>query len=213
MENNCGIYCIKNNVTGMAYVGQTISFERRFCEHEKTLERGIHKNIHLQNSWNIHGKNSFSFCVLEVCRNDELNKKETFYIKELQTFHPKGYNLLIKDDKTIMSEYTRKRMSDIAIKRFSLPINHPMYGKKHSVKSIEKNRESNKNRQLKKEWVEKLRKNIPRGEKSPSAKLTSSDVLEIRDLLLVMKNAEIAEKYGVSPATIWKIRTRRSWQI
>lgn len=61
-----------------------------------------------------------------------------------------------------------------------------------------------------KDMVAKGRHVAPRGEKAPSAKLTASQVLEIR------KTTEpawvIAPQYGVSKSLIWAIRRGRVWK-
>jgi hypothetical protein len=51
-----------------------------------------------------------------------------------------------------------------------------------------------------------------RGEKSPSAKLTWDNVLEIRRVGKTRSLSESAKKYGVSVATIQSVRIGRSWK-
>ena len=51
-----GIYCIENLITGKVYIGQADHIKRRWQNHKRTLKNNKHKNIHLQNSWNKHGK-------------------------------------------------------------------------------------------------------------------------------------------------------------
>jgi hypothetical protein len=50
----------------------------------------------------------------------------------------------------------------------------------------------------------------PKGRKNPSAKLTESQVLEVRASNKTSR--AIAVKYGVHPATISSIRLRKSWK-
>jgi hypothetical protein len=48
--------------------------------------------------------------------------------------------------------------------------------------------------------------NPPKGEKHHSAKLTDTEIEEIRSLKGVLRNGELARKYSVSPALITKIQ-------
>ena len=205
------IYCIENTVTGMMYIGQTISLKKRFREHKNELKRNIHKNTHFQNSWNFHGIENFVFYPLEFCDREELNFKESFYINSLGTLHPNGYNLIDRGSSTTISDETRKKMSERALERFSVPSNHPFYGRKVTEESKKKNSESNKKRVYKDEWKKAVKENTPRGEECHSSKLSISDVKEIKEKIGELKDVELAKKYGVSVTCIWKIRTGRSW--
>lgn len=61
------------------------------------------------------------------------------------------------------------------------------------------------------DMVSKGRAHSPchQGESHPGAKLTESDVLQIRSSSATGR--ELAGKYGVSYTTIWDIKHRRSW--
>jgi hypothetical protein len=48
-----------------------------------------------------------------------------------------------------------------------------------------------------------------RGEQIGTSKLTASDVANIKSSAL--GNKKLAEKYGVKPTHIWRIRTGKSW--
>lgn len=59
----------------------------------------------------------------------------------------------------------------------------------------------------------KGRKNPQRGEESPCAKLTSKDVISIKQKRKAgMSTRKIAEDYGVSSSTISMITTGRNWR-
>ena len=89
-----GIYCIKNKKTEKEYVGQSIDIERRVKDHflksfypnDSSYEGAIHRSIRK------HGVENFEWRVLEECERTNLNKREKFYIEELGTMTPKGYN-------------------------------------------------------------------------------------------------------------------------
>lgn len=82
LKDKYGIYCIFNNITGDAYVGQTgQTFNKRFLHHRWKLRDGSHDNQHLQNAWNLYGEDNFSFIPLRVVDNHEkLDELEIKYI-------------------------------------------------------------------------------------------------------------------------------------
>jgi hypothetical protein len=57
------------------------------------------------------------------------------------------------------------------------------------------------------DMISKQRK--PRGESSPSAKLTEKDVIAIRESTGVQR--EIAERYGITQPAVSNIKARRAW--
>ena len=77
----CGIYKIENSVNNKIYIGSSIDINKRFYKHLWMLRKGIHDNIHLQNSFNQYGENSFNFSILEYCNISELVNRENFYIR------------------------------------------------------------------------------------------------------------------------------------
>ncbi len=51
-----------------------------------------------------------------------------------------------------------------------------------------------------------------KGERNPQAKLKESEVRQIKDLLPLFKNTELAKLYGVDARTISNIRIGRTWR-
>lgn len=60
----------------------------------------------------------------------------------------------------------------------------------------------------KKWWIDKYQ---IKGEKKYNAKLTTKQVLKIRELSKTMTNRQLAKKYGVDRSTICHIKFRRRW--
>ena len=52
-----------------------------------------------------------------------------------------------------------------------------------------------------------------RGEKNPQAKLTAQQVLDIFESLKTLSGAEVSSKFGVSEATVSRIRNGNHWAI
>ena len=61
INNNTGIYCIKNLENGKIYIGKSVNIKNRWISHRNTLKNNKHDNSYLQNSWNKYGESSFVF--------------------------------------------------------------------------------------------------------------------------------------------------------
>lgn len=75
-----GIYAIENLVNGKIYIGQSRNIKKRLSEHKRNLRNGKHGNIHLQRAWDKCGPIGFEFKIIEECFENELDKKEIYYI-------------------------------------------------------------------------------------------------------------------------------------
>jgi len=78
-----GVYCLRNAVSGLGYIGQSEDLERRQEEHLEDLGRGKHFNSHLQKSHDKYGHEAFVFEVLEQCPVEALNVTEQKWIDAL----------------------------------------------------------------------------------------------------------------------------------
>lgn len=90
-----GIYAITCLESKKMYIGKSKSIHMRWSEHRRTLDKGVHANSHLQAAWNLYGKNSFVFSVLEDCTNEELASKEIYWTNHYEALDSnKGYNMV-----------------------------------------------------------------------------------------------------------------------
>lgn len=71
-----GVYSIVCSETGTTYIGSSSNILLRWRNHLNELNRGAHRNQHLQRSWTKRGAESFSFSVVEVCPIDHLEVRE-----------------------------------------------------------------------------------------------------------------------------------------
>lgn len=120
------VYVITNLINGKQYVGQTIQpLKTRFNGHY------YHSSRHsmLGNSMKFHGKNNFKIETLIECNSrEEMNQHEIFYIDNLNTLKPNGYNLALGGyavSKGVweLTEESRERMREC--KRQSFIFNSP----------------------------------------------------------------------------------------
>lgn len=118
-EKLCGIYCIENLVSHKVYVGQSIDIEKRWKNHKNTLNRGVHRNFHLQRAWYIYGQECFNFYILELCHKDELDKMECYYIEKFNsTSGDCGYNSQPGgSDCKVLSDEARSKISSANLGR------------------------------------------------------------------------------------------------
>lgn len=91
-----GIYAIRHTASGKVYVGSTKNLTRRQKEHFRLLERGCHRNPHLQGAYQKHGSAAFVWEVLElVNRAEALLEREQVWLDALHAAErAHGYNLV-----------------------------------------------------------------------------------------------------------------------
>lgn len=92
------IYRILNLITGKSYIGKTsIGYLNRFKKHLNNASKNI--NRYLYDSMNKYGSEFFIIGILEDCISvEELNLKESYYIKKYNSLYPNGYNMTIGGD-------------------------------------------------------------------------------------------------------------------
>lgn len=87
------IYCVTNDANNKSYIGQAIDFERRKNQHIYYAKNNK-DNTYFHRAIRKYGIDNFKWEILCECSSkDELDKKEQYYIKELNTKSPTGYNL------------------------------------------------------------------------------------------------------------------------
>jgi group I intron endonuclease len=75
-----GIYEIRNVVNGHFYVGSAVNIKRRWYDHRRCLMANDHRNLYLQNAWNLYGESAFEFNVIFPCEVCELLENEQRFI-------------------------------------------------------------------------------------------------------------------------------------
>lgn len=137
------VYLITDNTNGKQYVGQTIyTAEQRFARH--CMPSSFRCRL-LSRAIKAHGAENFTVSVLEeVDSREALDERECYWIEQLNTMSPNGYNLVPGGTgKGEISEETRARMS-AARKGKCVGKDNPFYGKKHTEESKRKMRENHR---------------------------------------------------------------------
>ena len=104
-----GIYCIRNRVNGKVYTGQTRNLAKRKSAHKL----GDSNCLALQSAIGKYGWHNFSWEVLELCLEENLNVRECHWIATLDCMSPNGYNIKQGGDSGRHSEETRQKLSEI----------------------------------------------------------------------------------------------------
>ena len=126
------IYKLTNLKNGKIYVGQTVQFKKRMNHHRHSKQPGVDAAIRK------YGWENFSVEILEECPEEMLDEREIFWIAELNSMFPNGYNLTSGGNaKRILSEATRAKLS--ANSKTLVGEKNPFYGKHHTEEAKAKN--------------------------------------------------------------------------
>lgn len=101
------IYCITNLINNKRYVGKTtLTVEERFRQHCKDSYREKCEKRPLYDAMNKYGIENFIAEELEQVQDEsELDKREIYWINELQTYGSNGYNATKGGDGKILYDY------------------------------------------------------------------------------------------------------------
>ncbi len=101
------IYC-HTSPSGKSYIGQTNNYKRR-CKEHKQLKNN---SVSFARAIKKYGWDNFEHKILEENLSiDESNFKEEYYIKEMNTIFPFGYNLTTGGLNRSVSEETKLKIS------------------------------------------------------------------------------------------------------
>jgi group I intron endonuclease len=130
-ERYCEIYKIVNLTTGKIYVGQAVSHilnhkkyrpygcEGRFrCHISEAFSSKKNQSHFLNNAIRKYGIDDFVVELIECCEIDKSNEREIYYIKELNSLYPNGYNLKNGGSVFTHSDESKKRLSNGVLNYF-----------------------------------------------------------------------------------------------
>ena len=130
------IYRLFNKATGKAYIGQTVRpLKVRVYWHKYSAKNGHVSFIH--RAINKYGIDAFECEQIDTAESKkELNEKEKFWIKELNTLAPAGYNFT--PGGTGGATMAGRKHSPETIKKMSEAHKgnkNPFYGRKHTKRT------------------------------------------------------------------------------
>lgn len=191
-----GIYCWTNKITRKQYVGQSIDIQRRKQQH---IQDSVKLSTPLYISMRKYGLQNFIFTVLEECSVEELDEKEKFWIKELDSYNH-GYNQNHggQYSSTLGEDNPNTNMTN----REVLSIRERIFIYHEQIKNVYLDYEDKISYDSFWQLVHgKTWKNIDcsmitslidnKGEKNPRAKLTEVDVINIRNRKYLNKEKTI----------------------
>lgn len=124
-ERYCEIYKITNLTTGKIYVGQAVShilnhkkyrpygYSGRFrCHISEAFSTKKNQCHFLNNAIRKYGVDDFTVELVEICELENSSDREIYYISELKSLYPNGYNLKIGGATFTHSDESKKRVSN-----------------------------------------------------------------------------------------------------
>jgi group I intron endonuclease len=147
------IYKITNTETNTIYVGKTnLTLNERFDRHIRNSKGG---NTYLYKAMRKYGIEKFNIDILEECDESILNDREIFWIKELNSVIPNGYNMTNGGDggDTSLSPNFIQAMKEMHSKR--KPEDYATYGMLGKTQSEEQKLNQSK---YKKDWWDNISK-------------------------------------------------------
>lgn len=133
------IYLLLNKNNGKQYVGQTTTTIASRCVSHRKDSRKL--NTPLAKAIRKFGIDAFEVGCLEGCSSqEELNRREQYWIKRICCLFPKGYNLRSGGGRGKHSQVSIEKMRAVH-KGSNQGRGNPFFGKKHSAKSRAKMKE------------------------------------------------------------------------
>ena len=123
-ERYCEIYKITNLSNGKIYVGQAVSHilnhkkyrpyghQGRFrCHISEAFSKKKNQSHYLNSAIRKYGVDDFVVELIECCEMQDSDSREIYYIKELNSLYPNGYNLKNGGGSFTHSDESKKRVS------------------------------------------------------------------------------------------------------
>lgn len=214
-----GIYKITNNINGKIYIGQSNNIQRRFLEHKN---RGATSRIPVDIAIQKYGKENFSFEVIEECTIEQLNQKEMYWISYFNSVE-NGYNCSVGgDQQSIESNNGRAILTEDEVKIIRTAYNnherrkdvYEQFKDKIAFSSFARIWDGTSWTHIMPEVLTEnnkkyYSKEATNGEKSPNAKLTDKEVINIRERYIsenaraIYKDYENRCSYNTLQQILW----------
>ena len=194
------IYKIINTVTNKCYIGSTSNLKQRISQHFSNLNKNKHPNVHLQSSYNLHGKDCFKTIVLANCPIEYQFKLEQWFIDNINP----EYNL----SKFAVFTHQLPETKDTRLNK-----------RKGQLRRWKDKTEKDKlSKYLKSKWITDLEyankmKNINSLENHPQSTITNEIAKLIKeDIKNKVKRKVTLDKYKISVDIYKGIQSGRTWK-
>jgi group I intron endonuclease len=130
-ERYCEIYKITNIKNNKIYVGQTVSHilnhkryrpyghQKRFNTHvSEAFSQKRNQSFYLNNAIKKYGVENFMVEILEYCELKISDERELYYITDLNSLYPNGYNLKNGGSVFIHTDESKKKVSNGLVNYF-----------------------------------------------------------------------------------------------
>lgn len=130
----CEIYKIINISNGIMYVGQAVSHilnhmkyrpyghvGRFKCHISEAFSTKKNQSHYLNNAIRKYGVVNFVVELIECCEPNNADEREMYYIKELNSLYPHGYNLKNGGHTFTHSDESKKRVSSGLVNYYKTP--------------------------------------------------------------------------------------------
>ena len=211
---------IRNLVNGKVYVGQTRNFAIRRAGHLYAARKGLKRPLYA--AIRKYGEVNFLFEILEECQDDDVNERERFWVKQLDSFNSlHGYNLTSGGEQgKDMSDLTRQRLSE-SLSGLEKSLDHRKKISNARLGWVGLRGDANPNRKRVLEGrplKESTRQVLSRlasqrtGEKNSNAKLTEGIVRCIKQRLAAGATvADVVREFDISRSQVNRIKSGQHW--
>jgi group I intron endonuclease len=114
ITSQSGIYQIRCTVNDKLYIGKALNLSKRWKDHQRSLERGVHHSPALQRAWLKYGAECFVFEVLQIVPRSDLTRVEQEYLDRFQPFGQAGFNTCRTSGSTLGTTPTLETRAKIA---------------------------------------------------------------------------------------------------
>lgn len=144
-----GIYRITCTANGKVYIGSAQNLRKRWTQHRGLLDNNAHYNGHLQNSWNKHGSEAFTWDVVEYVEDERLIEREQHYLDLYRSAKREhGFNLYPTAGSPLGRVLSDESKEKLRIANL---------GKKAAPETRAKMSETRRGKKLSPEWAENIR--------------------------------------------------------
>lgn len=139
-----GIYKVTNLINNKVYIGQSVHIETRWKSHQNDYNNINYSgyNTMFYNAIRKYGINNFKFEIIEECNLNELNEKETYWIKYYNSYigfqNCNGYNMTLGGDNFAFGNGTlaKEQVEEIKQLLLTTDISQVELGKRYGVSAM-----------------------------------------------------------------------------